>query len=373
MPQVGNAFVGDQHLIRKVAPTGATSLYVGGASATGGYKDGAPNTALFYYTLGIRVDAAGDVFNADGNGIGAGNRIRETAAGVAGAAGLVSTIAGSGTPGFTDGTGVAASFSQPAGIAVDGAGNLYVADSRNHRIRKITPAGVVTTVADGAPGPFADGTGTAAAFNQPMGLAAEADGTVYVADTMNHRIRKVTPGGEVTTVAGSGSPTFADGAGAAASFNQPQGVAVDSTGTLYVADTMNSRIRKIAPVGTIGELRVTWSAPAGAIVNVYVATANAAEQPTRSCNTATLSCTITGLTSGVEYTITVTATNAAGTSPASPPRRQRRTETDRRRVRTPSLSYLGCAPLPEGGREGEVYAATLVSPPDSTDTLFVSP
>jgi sugar lactone lactonase YvrE len=156
--------------------------------------------------------------------------------------GVVSTLAGS-TQGYTDGTGAAAQFSSPRGVAVDASGNVYVADWSNHRIRKVTPTGVVTTLAGSTNG-YADGPGAAAQFFNPSGVAVDASGNVYVADTNNQRIRKVTPTGVVTTVAGS-TRGYADDTGTAAQFFNPTGVAFDASGNVYVADSWNFRIRKI--------------------------------------------------------------------------------------------------------------------------------
>ena len=145
----------------------------------------------------------------------------------------------------------AASFREPSGVAFDGDGNLYVADTANHTIRKVTPAGVVTTFAGSGSSGSDDGTGTAASFNYPRGVAVDGDGNLYVADTNNNTIRKVTPAGEVTTFAGSGSYGSDDGTGTAASFANPRGVAVDGDGNLYVADTNNNTIRKVTPAGVV--------------------------------------------------------------------------------------------------------------------------
>ena len=148
----------------------------------------------------------------------------------------------------------------PYGVAVDSAGNVYVADYANYTIRKMTPAGVVTTLA-GSPGQSgsSDGTGSNARFYYPSGVAVDSTGNVYVADNYNSTIRKVTPAGVVTTLAGSPRQTGTnDGVGSNARFNSPYGVAVDSAGNVYVADTGNSTIRKVTPAGVVTTL-AGWS------------------------------------------------------------------------------------------------------------------
>jgi sugar lactone lactonase YvrE len=171
--------------------------------------------------------------------------------------GVVSTLAGSPTArGNADGTGAAATFQSPRGLALDGAGNAYVADTQNHTIRRITSAGVVTTLAGAAGSPGSgDGSGSTARFNQPRGVAVAPGGDLYVADTGNNLIRRVTSAGVVTTVAGIfGISGSGDGAAAAASFNQPTGLATDESGNLYIADTGNSAIRRLAPDGQVTTL-----------------------------------------------------------------------------------------------------------------------
>jgi sugar lactone lactonase YvrE len=180
--------------------------------------------------------------------------------------GVISTFAGS-SAGSADGTGTNATFNNPTGVAVDSSGNVYVTDSVNHRIRKITPLGVVTIFAGSSAG-SADGTGTNATFNGPYGVAVDSAGNLYIADTINNRIRKITPAGVVTTLAGSGGTFLADGTGAGASFYQPYGVAVDSSGNVYVADTLNYRIRKITPAGVVTTIpNWTFQYPIGIAVD----------------------------------------------------------------------------------------------------------
>ena len=161
----------------------------------------------------------------------------------------VTTLAGDGSPAFRDGP--QAAFSDPFGIAVTADGTVYVADAgENNRIRKIAPNGTVTTFAGGSEG-FSDGAATAASFNTPSGLALSKDGTLFVADTGNNRIRKITPTGEVSTIAGDGTAGYSDGPAAQAKFNGPIGVAVDQRGNVFVADTYNDRIRLITTDGQV--------------------------------------------------------------------------------------------------------------------------
>jgi streptogramin lyase len=204
--------------------------------------------AHFAHPRGVATDSSGNVYVADaGNGT-----IRKITP-----AGMVTTLAGTtGAVGSADGKGVAARFSGPSGVATDGNGNVYVADTDNHTIRKITAAGVVTTLA-GSAGSLgsADGIGSEARFYYPYGVATDSNGNLYVADTFNNTIRKVTPEGVVTTLAGTaGQAGKADGVGANARFNRPYGLAIGSDGTVYVADTYYNTIRTITPSGAVATL-----------------------------------------------------------------------------------------------------------------------
>ncbi|QOY93730.1 gluconolaconase [Massilia sp. UMI-21] len=212
-----------------------------------GMLDGPAAASRFDDPFGVALDRRGTVYVADA---GISNRIRSIAPD-----GSVATFAGS-REGFQDGVGSAAAFHTPSAIAFDHLGNLYVADTGNHAIRKITKDGGVTTLAgNGSPGER-DGVGRAAQFNGPVGLAVDDAGVVYVADTYNDRIRRIGRDGAVTTIAGSGKPGNADGVGSAAAFDTPSAVAVTTNGTLYVADTGNNAIRRIALDGTVTTIAV---------------------------------------------------------------------------------------------------------------------
>jgi sugar lactone lactonase YvrE len=216
-------------------------------SGLAGNADGAAAQSRFSDPFGVAIDVGGNVYVADG---GEGNRIRKI-----GPDGGVSTFAG-GREGFVDGAGIAAAFHTPSALAMDRGGNLYVADTGNHAIRKISPDGKVTTLAgNGKPG-FADGRGALAQFNGPVGVAVDDAGIVYVADTYNDRIRRIAPDGTVTTVAGNGQPGLQDGGALAAAFDTPSAIAVARNGILYVADTGNNAIRRVGTDGLVSTIAV---------------------------------------------------------------------------------------------------------------------
>lgn len=232
----GNIYVADfgNNRIRKISPTGLVTTFAG--SGATGSANGKIDVASFYGPTDVTFDASGNFYVADNYN----NIIRKISRD-----GVVSTLAGSGVPGNANGKGTAASFYTPDALIADAAGNVYVADSGNSLIRKITPDGVVTTFAGSGKAGSADGRGTAASFTLPAGMVFDASGNLYVADYGSNKIRKVTPQGDVTTVAGNGVAGFADGPGASASFNSPYDLAIDHAGNLYVADSFNERIRKI--------------------------------------------------------------------------------------------------------------------------------
>lgn len=246
-----------------------------GSAGVTGSADGAGAEARFRFPNGVAVDRSGNVYAADtGN-----HTIRKVTP-----AGTVTTLAGTaGATGSADGTGAAARFYQPVGVAVDESGYVYVADTANHTIRKVSPTGEVTTVA-GAAGIFgsADGTGTSARFDGPTGVAVDGSGNLFVADSFNRTIRKVTPTGVVTTVAGTARALgLVDGIGAAARFGFPAGVAVDGLGNLWVTDSYNNVIRKVSAGGAVttlpGQEGISFNYPFGIAVDrfgsVYVADA----------------------------------------------------------------------------------------------------
>lgn len=277
----GTIYVADtnNHRIRKITSAGVVSTFAGsgltGFNTVGGSADGISTVASFNKPQGITIDAAGTIYVADSGN----NKIRKITS-----AGVVTTLAGSGIYATTDGLGTAASFINPKSLAVDTAGNVYVAagccdirkitpqglvstlalsasfyglsgitiDSSGYlyvlaenTISKISPSGVATVFAGSGVQGSANGLGTAASFNMPQGIAVDAAGTIYVSDTFNQKIRKISSGAMVSTLAGSGTFGNDNGAGSTSSFFLAYGVAVDMSGNVYVADASNNNIRKI--------------------------------------------------------------------------------------------------------------------------------
>ena len=277
----GSIYVADtnNHRIRKITSAGVVSTFAGsgltGYNTVGGSADGISTVASFNKPCGVAIDAAGTIYVADSGN----NKIRKITS-----AGVVTTLAGSGISGTTDGLGTAASFINPKSLAVDTAGNVYVTeccdirkitpqglvstlalsasfyglsgitiDSSGYlcvsesgsKISKISPSGVVTVFAGSGVQGSANGLGTAASFNSPQGIAIDAAGTIYVSDTFNQKIRKISSGAMVSTLAGSGKSGGDNGAGSTSSFFLARGIAVDMSGNVYVADAGNNNIRKI--------------------------------------------------------------------------------------------------------------------------------
>lgn len=278
----GNIYVADSgnQVIRKIGTTGAVTT-IAGKVKVAGTADGAAADARFSGPSGIGIDAAGNVLIADTSN----NTIRKLAS-----TGFVTTIAGtSAGGGAEDGVGPNAGLSHPSQVAIDSTGNAYIVDAGGSVVRKITPDGAVTTLA-GSAGLIGsnDGTGTAARFSGVQGLAVDNAGNVYVADTLNcnsslcrpprrtlNTIRKITPAGVVTTLAGGdgqGNDEFADGTGTAARFYLPSGLTTDSAGNVYVADCGNGALRKVTPEGVVTTMVRSDVCRANAFSNLVSAT-----------------------------------------------------------------------------------------------------
>ena len=278
---LGNVYAADlaNNMIRKITASGQVSTFAGNLNP--GSVNGMDSAASFNHPTGVALDGAGNLYVADyGNSL-----IRKISP-----SGLVSTLAGvSGNVGSTNGPAASATFNHPMGVAVDGAGNVYVADCLNNMIREISSSGVMSTLAGTGMVGSANGAGGLATFYNPPGVAVDLTGNAYVADWLNNLIREITPSGLVITLAGNNSFVFSNGKGTAATFSGPFGIAVDNAGNLYVGEEGNQIIRMITPdtlvstragTGAVGSLNgaaatATFYWPSGVAVNiqgnVYVA------------------------------------------------------------------------------------------------------
>jgi sugar lactone lactonase YvrE len=242
---LGNIFIADRgnFRVRHISPDGVIH------SAAGVSDDGGPaNAAQLNYPNGIAVDAAGNLFIADTDS----QRVRKISPD-----GIITTVAGNGTSGFRGDGGPAslAELSYPAAVAVAGDGHLYIADTRNQRIRRVTPDGIVTTIAGNGLAGFTGDGGVAslAQIDEPHGVAVDGSGNLFIADTNNQRVRKVSTDGIITTIAGNGTTGFSGDGGPAVSAQlaSPFGLAADSAGNVFFADSSNSRIRRVSADGVI--------------------------------------------------------------------------------------------------------------------------
>jgi gliding motility-associated-like protein len=250
--RAGNLFVADANnsQIRKINLSADVTTFAG--SFATGKKDGLGAAATFYHIVGIAIDPSGNLYIAD-----SGNSLVRKIAND----GNVTTFAGNGTKGKVNGSRLNASFNVPVCVATDDTGNIYISDFYNHLIRKITPDGMVSTLAGSGTAGFNDGKGSAPSFKNPWGLAADRAGNVYVADYGNNLIRRVAANGRVTTIAGNRTFGSADGPLLSASFNNPMGIAVDRFENIYVADFLNHKIRRI----TLGGYTIDRALPSGLV------------------------------------------------------------------------------------------------------------
>jgi sugar lactone lactonase YvrE len=242
----GNAIVPEiDNIIRIVEPNGTVSIFAG--NTNGGFANGPASIALFSYPLAVTIDHGGDIFVADtGN-----NMIRRISSF---GAHSVTTYAGSGVAGYTDGPSSSAQFSFPNDLVFDSRGNLFVTEFINHTVRKISSRGTISTFAgNGHPG-YSDGVGTNALLNMPAGITIDANDNLYITEWSGQRIRKITPSAMVTTLAGTNVAGFLDGPGSSALLSNPDGITIDPSGNLYFTEYANHSVRKLDRDGIVTTL-----------------------------------------------------------------------------------------------------------------------
>ncbi len=238
----GNIYVADlyNNRVRKISTTGIISTFAGNGSTTFSGDGGPATAASLFHPIGLAMDGAGNIYISDYDHY----RIRKVTP-----SGIISTYAGNGTPGATGdgGPATAAQFNRVWGIKMDGSGNLYLADQVNNLLRKVSPSGIITTVAGtGAAGYSGDGgPATAAVLNHVSDIDFDGLGNIYIADQLNHAIRKITPDGTIVTIAGTGTAGYSGDGGSplTAQFDQPNEIEVSPAGNLHIADNNNNRIR----------------------------------------------------------------------------------------------------------------------------------
>jgi sugar lactone lactonase YvrE len=267
----GNLFISEtlNHRVRKVATDGMLTTVAGNGPVGEGNGDfggdgGPAKEAVLYNPMFVALDGTGNLYFVDRWN----HRIRKVSAD-----GIITTVAGTGSEGFSGDGGPAteAKLAAPHGLALDAEGNLIIADTVNHRVRRVDKNGIITTIAGTGRAGYTPegGQATAARLNSPDGLAVDLQGNLYIADLFNHRVRKVSPDGVITLVAGTGKAGFSGDGGPAkeAELNSPSGVAVDTAGNVFVTDWTNHRIRKISPEGIIttvaGSDKKTFSGEGG--------------------------------------------------------------------------------------------------------------
>jgi len=226
----------DNHVVRAIDPAGKVLVLAG--TGTKGFANGPVSSAQFNEPYGVAL-------SPDEKTLYVADYLNHAIRAIDRAARQVTTLAGNGTAGFANGVGDKAQFNQPYNVKADANGRLYVPDQNNHAIRRVDPDGTVSTIAGNGQSGFADGKPSEARFNNPTGLIVAADGTIYVADRNNHRIRAISPAGETTTLAGDGAAGQQDGPAQTAKFNRPIDVVLTSDGSLVVSEENNHRLRKI--------------------------------------------------------------------------------------------------------------------------------
>ncbi|KAI8904004.1 hypothetical protein EDD86DRAFT_213646 [Gorgonomyces haynaldii] len=300
----GNVYVPDQsaHAIRMITQDRTVSTFAGALpdginAGTSGYVDDVGTAARFSQPMAYDFDSQGNMFVADSTN----HAVRKITPN-----GTVTTVAGSGASGFQDGTGTNAQFNSPQGIAVSPSGDLYVSDTNNYRIRKVTQSGVVTTIAGNSSSLYADGNGSNAAFKLPRVIAYGPDDNLYVLEPSSYRIRKVTLLGNVTTYVGKSQSGYLDGDESIARFSNPLGMAINPSGVMFVADSVANRVRMVTNTSTTTSTSLSTTVEATSAVQTTLDTTSIATTET----TATLS-TFSSLTTDASTTVTTTISSSS--------------------------------------------------------------